>query len=163
MPRGDGHCDMRLGVDRRGSRSAVQSALGGGLRDGSIGAGQIHCQSALESLAKHSRPRCIAGPAHGRGDDGAGDKPRSGDDVLRESAGDAETDDTLRAARKFAFERKGKLSRVAATGDCADTRTRGDACLYGKPCDCDDSPGNAWTDAHMPKRMWGSLERIMLR
>ena len=83
--------------------------------------------------------------------------------LLDQSAGDAETDDARRAARKLAFEREGKLSRVASAGECADTRTRGDARLYGKPCDCDDSPGSAWTDAHMPKRMWGSLEWIMLR
>ena len=154
---------MRFGVDRRGSRSAVQGALVGGLRNGNIGACQIHGQSALESLGKHSRPRCIAGPAHRRGDDGAGDKPGSGHDVLRESAGDAETDDTLRAARKFAFEREGKLSRVASASERANTRTRGDARLDGKPCDCNNSPRSAWTDAHMPKRMWGSLEWIMLR
>src|SRR5215471_3862473 len=122
MCRRNGGCNMRLGIDRRGTSGLVQLAFDRGLHDWRVASREINRDGSRKSLEERASPRLIAGKALIRRHDRSSHEPVSGGNRVDQATSDAEADHTSRAEAHFAFDRWSESTSVPAAGNGTDAR-----------------------------------------
>ena len=130
----------------------MQLQLGIPIDDKGVGARQLDNARGGKALGQLATPCAIAWPALIRSNNRFGDQPVSADEMLDQSAGDAETDDRLCTERNLMLECPCEPSGLSARCDRADASTRRNAGFLQEARDSDDNGLAFHGDAQMPKR-----------